>query len=103
MAVKDENEEVDSDDRETSGEREWRQKREVRDEKKKMRTEKDEERERNTDPKKLQVNMEYVKQKARRQYLIAKNKQVAKRNNNKDKGTMKGAEDIRDCFLYDDI
>ena len=28
---------------------------------------------------------------------------VAKRNNNKDKGTMKGKEDIRDCFLYDDI
>ncbi len=47
--------------------------------------------------------MDYVKQKARRQYLTQKNKQVAKRNNNKDKGTMKGAEDIRDCFLYDDI
>jgi hypothetical protein len=31
-----------------------------------MREEKDDERERNLDPKKLQVNMEYVKQKARR-------------------------------------
>jgi len=53
--------------------------------------------------KKLQVNLDYVKEKARRQYLSNKNKQVAKRNNNKDKGTMKGKEDIRDCFLYDDI
>jgi len=59
--------------------------------------------EKDTSNKKLQVNLDYVKEKARRQYLSNKNKQVAKRNNNKDKGTMKGKEDIRDCFLYDDI
>lgn len=52
---------------------------------------------------KKEVNLDYVKAKARRQYLIMKNKQIAKRNNNKDKGVMKGKEDIRDCFLYDDI
>lgn len=47
--------------------------------------------------------MDYVKQKARRQYLNEKSRMIAKRNNNKDRGTMKGQEDIRDCFLYDDI
>lgn len=45
--------------------------------------------------------MDYVKTKARKQYMSAKNKQVAKRNNNKDKGTMKGKEDIRDSIMYD--
>ena len=45
--------------------------------------------------------MDYVKTKARKQYVSAKNKQVAKRNNNKDKGIMKGKEDIRDSMLYD--
>jgi len=57
----------------------------------------------NKDGQKMQVNLDYVKAKARRQYLTEKNKQVAKRNNNKDKGVMKGKEDIRDCFLYDNI
>lgn len=46
--------------------------------------------------------MDYVKQKARKQYCSQKAKQIAKRNNNKDKGVMKGKEDIRDCMLYDD-
>lgn len=47
--------------------------------------------------------MEYVQKKARKQYQAQKQKQVAKTNNNKDKGSMKGKEDIRDCFLYDDF
>lgn len=46
--------------------------------------------------------MEYVKTKARKQYMSEKKKQLSKANNNKDKGVMKGKEDIRECFMCDD-
>lgn len=75
-------------------------KREAREEKRKARAE-EKEKVATTDTQKLQVNMDYVKTKARKQFVSAKNKQVAKRNNNKDKGIMKGKEDIRDSMLYD--
>jgi len=75
-------------------------KREAREEKRKARVE-EKEKVATTDAQKLQVNMDYVKTKARKQFVSAKNKQVAKRNNNKDKGIMKGKEDIRDSMLYD--
>jgi hypothetical protein len=75
-------------------------KREAREEKRKAKAE-EKEKVATTDAQKLQVNMDYVKTKARKQFVSAKNKQVAKRNNNKDKGIMKGKEDIRDSMLYD--
>ncbi len=75
-------------------------KREAREEKRKARAE-EREKVATFDAQKLQVNMDYVKTKARKQFVSAKNKQVAKRNNNKDKGIMKGKEDIRDSMLYD--
>ena len=85
---------------ETDTEREWRLKREAREERRKTKLE-EKDQVAATDAQKLQVNMDYVKTKARKQYMSAKNKQVAKRNNNKDKGIMKGKEDIRDSMLYD--
>jgi hypothetical protein len=51
----------------------------------------------------MEVNYDYVKAKARKQFMSTKSKQNAKTNNNKDKGSMKGKEDIRDCFLYDNL
>jgi len=51
----------------------------------------------------MQVNMDYVKNKARKQYMQEKKKQLMKTNNNKDKGIQKGKEDIRECFMCDDL
>ena len=51
--------------------------------------------------KKLEVNLEYVKLKARKQYMSEKQRQNAKRNNNKDKGMMKMKEDVKDCLMDD--
>ena len=42
--------------------------------------------------------MDYVKLKARKQYMSEKTRQNAKRNNNKDKGMMKMKEDVRECL-----
>lgn len=87
-----------SSENETEEQKVWRAKRAEREEK---RLNKQKEAKRET--KQVGVDLDYVKLKARRQFLTEKNRQTAKRNNNKDKGTMKGKEDIRDCFLYDDI
>ena len=81
---------------ETEAEQEWRKKREVRQAKKEAREE--EEIGKDKSHKNLQVNMEYVKAKARQQHKNALFKQNQKRNNNKDKGVMKAHEDIRDCM-----
>ena len=45
---------------------------------------------------KLVVNMEYVKQKAKKQFKNQQTKTKSKRNRNKDKGQMKGKEIVRD-------
>ena len=45
---------------------------------------------------KLAVNYDYVKYKAKKQFNSRQSKQKSKRNSNKDKGQMKGKEEIRD-------
>lgn len=44
----------------------------------------------------MEVNLDYVKAKAKKQFKSKQTKQRAKRNSNKDKGQMKGREEIRD-------
>jgi hypothetical protein len=51
---------------------------------------------------KMEVNMDYVKHKARKQFKSGQAKQKSKRNKNKDKGQMKGKEEIKDYF-YDEF
>ena len=54
----------------------------------------------------MEVNMDYVKNKAAKQWKNRKTKTMSKRNKNKDKGVMKAKEDIKDyfcdycCLLY---
>ena len=46
----------------------------------------------------MAVNMDYVKNKAQKQFKNRKTKTMSKRNRNKDKGVMKGKEAIKDYF-----
>ena len=47
----------------------------------------------------MEVNIDYVTKKAKKQFKSKQSRQRQKRNNNKDKGEMKGKEDIKDYFI----
>lgn len=51
--------------------------------------------------KKMGVNMDYVKVKAKKHFKNQQSKQRSKRNRNKDKGVMKAKEDIKEAFQED--